>query len=200
MSAAETWTPEAVQQLRDLWARGHSANAIARSINETFPGAELTKNAVIGKARRLGLVARPSPIRAPVAETPADVVAKAATMRGNGLSIKRIAKTLKISPKRVNAATGRNLVKRAEPETLPLFPPGFWMDLAPRPVVAPVPAPVTNVVQFPAVGRCCWLDGESPKTFRQCEAMAVRNGRPPYSYCEEHRRIAYVSRQQGAVA
>ena len=50
------WTEEAIGQLRILWAEGHSTAEIGRRMG-------ISKNAVVGKAHRLGLVARPSPIR-----------------------------------------------------------------------------------------------------------------------------------------
>jgi len=51
------WTDERIEQLRQLWAEGRSASEIA----ETLGG--VTRNAVIGKAHRLGLSGRPSPIK-----------------------------------------------------------------------------------------------------------------------------------------
>jgi len=50
------WTAEMVSTLRKLWALGLSASQIAKQI----PG--VTKNSVIGKAHRLRLDKRPSPI------------------------------------------------------------------------------------------------------------------------------------------
>ena len=50
------WTAEVVARLRALWAEGHSTAEIGRRMG-------LSKNAVIGKAHRLVLPARPSPIR-----------------------------------------------------------------------------------------------------------------------------------------
>jgi GcrA cell cycle regulator len=50
------WTPEAIERLRALWAEGHSTAEIGRRMG-------ITKNAVVGKAHRLNLSARPSPIR-----------------------------------------------------------------------------------------------------------------------------------------
>lgn len=44
------WTPERIITLTDLWGHHHTASQIA-----TICGGGLTKNAVIGKARRLGL-------------------------------------------------------------------------------------------------------------------------------------------------
>jgi hypothetical protein len=50
------WTEERVDQLTQLWIEGLSASEIGRRL-------EVSKNAVIGKAHRLGLPSRPSPIK-----------------------------------------------------------------------------------------------------------------------------------------
>jgi hypothetical protein len=50
------WTDEAIAHLRRLWGEGLSTNAIAQQMH-------MTKNAVVGKAHRLGLSARPNPIK-----------------------------------------------------------------------------------------------------------------------------------------
>ncbi|MEA2782597.1 MAG: GcrA cell cycle regulator [Rhodospirillaceae bacterium] len=51
------WTNERIEELRRLWTQGQTASRIA----ELLGG--ITRNAVIGKAHRLGLRGRPSPIR-----------------------------------------------------------------------------------------------------------------------------------------
>jgi len=50
------WTDELTAELRVLWAEGLSTAAIGRRLN-------ISKNAVVGKAHRLNLPARPSPIK-----------------------------------------------------------------------------------------------------------------------------------------
>ena len=50
------WTSGAIDQLRALWAEGLSTAEIGRRMG-------VTKNAIVGKAHRLDLPARPSPIR-----------------------------------------------------------------------------------------------------------------------------------------
>ena len=50
------WTEEIIARLRALWAEGHSTAEIGRRMG-------ISKNAVVGKAHRLQLTARPSPIR-----------------------------------------------------------------------------------------------------------------------------------------
>jgi hypothetical protein len=52
------WTSERAAMLRQLWAAGLSCSVIADRINARFPGAALTKNAVVGKVQRLGLKPR----------------------------------------------------------------------------------------------------------------------------------------------
>jgi GcrA cell cycle regulator len=53
---APLWTAEMVALLRRLWAEGHSTANIGQKMG-------VSKNAVVGKAHRLGLEPRPSPIR-----------------------------------------------------------------------------------------------------------------------------------------
>ena len=50
------WTAQAIEQLKALWAEGHSTAEIGRRMG-------VSKNAIVGKAHRLNLPARPSPIR-----------------------------------------------------------------------------------------------------------------------------------------
>lgn len=50
------WTPERIEELTQLWNAGHSASTIGKQLG-------VSKNAVVGKAHRLKLPARPSPIR-----------------------------------------------------------------------------------------------------------------------------------------
>ena len=52
-----SWTEEQVSTLQLLWAEGLSASQIAQRLGT------VTRNAVIGKAHRLGLASRPSPIK-----------------------------------------------------------------------------------------------------------------------------------------
>ena len=54
------WTDERVDKLKALWKKGLSASQIAEELGEN-----ITRNAVIGKAHRLGLSSRPSPVKKP---------------------------------------------------------------------------------------------------------------------------------------
>lgn len=59
------WTDEKVEQLRQLWAQGLTANEIAKKL-------DVTKNAIVGKVHRLCLTARPSPIKSKNPEQPVE--------------------------------------------------------------------------------------------------------------------------------
>ena len=50
------WNEDVIGRLRELWAEGHSTAEIGRRLG-------VSKNAIVGKAHRLELPARPSPIR-----------------------------------------------------------------------------------------------------------------------------------------
>ena len=76
------WTPELIEQLKGQWALGLSITQIGKNLG-------LTRNAVVGKAHRLGLSKRESPIQksttprpqpAPVIAPPVTVPAMAAAV------------------------------------------------------------------------------------------------------------------------
>lgn len=52
------WTDERIALLKDCWESGMTASQIAERLGEG-----VSRNAVIGKAHRLGLKARPSPVK-----------------------------------------------------------------------------------------------------------------------------------------
>jgi GcrA cell cycle regulator len=52
-----SWTDERIERLKELWSQGMTASQIADELGT------ISRNAVIGKAHRLGLQARPSPVK-----------------------------------------------------------------------------------------------------------------------------------------
>ena len=155
------WTAEAIDQLRAFWAEGHSTAEIGRRMG-------ISKNAVVGKAHRLNLPARPSPIRR---EAEGDAAPRPVPQ-----------------PRRCPARPRRPPHRRAGGRAAP--PAG-----SPAPVAAPVvaaPPPQAMVVRpFPRASArsCCWPLGE-PGTpdFRFCTGKAT----PGKPYCAEHASVAYV--------
>lgn len=53
-----SWTDERIDQLKTMWTKGMTASQIAEELGG------VSRNAVIGKAHRLGLQSRPSPVKA----------------------------------------------------------------------------------------------------------------------------------------
>lgn len=66
------WTDERIDQLKSLWEKGLTASQIADDLGG------VSRNAVIGKAHRLGLKSRPSPVKSADAKAPAKKPAPAA--------------------------------------------------------------------------------------------------------------------------
>lgn len=52
-----SWTDERIERLKELWSKGITASQIADELGG------VSRNAVIGKAHRLGLQSRPSPVK-----------------------------------------------------------------------------------------------------------------------------------------
>ncbi|MFN4095988.1 MAG: GcrA family cell cycle regulator [Sphingomonas sp.] len=68
-----SWTDERIETLRKMWDSGLTATQIAEELGG------VSRNAVIGKAHRLGLASRPSPVKANTTEVkPAPAPAAAA--------------------------------------------------------------------------------------------------------------------------
>jgi len=53
-----SWTDDRIDTLRTMWEKGMTASQIAEALGD------VSRNAVIGKAHRLGLQSRPSPVKA----------------------------------------------------------------------------------------------------------------------------------------
>jgi GcrA cell cycle regulator len=60
-----SWTDERIERLKELWSQGITASQIADELGG------VSRNAVIGKAHRLGLQSRPSPVKPNEPETEA---------------------------------------------------------------------------------------------------------------------------------
>jgi GcrA cell cycle regulator len=175
------WTDEVIDQLRALWAEGHSTAEIGRRLG-------VTKNAIVGKAHRLDLAARPSPIRR---EPDAAPPRRSVVRRLEG-------PTLPPLPSAV-ADPGLSTLGETSAAPAPARPPVVARPAAqppPRPVVlAPRPAPPPpRPVPVPPrpygrVVTCCWPLGEpGTREFRFCDVPS-EPGRP---YCEDHVKVAYV--------
>jgi len=156
------WNGETIATLRKLWVEGLSIREIEKRTG-------WSKNAIVGKAHRLDLPARPSPIKRgePGAEP----------------------KPQPQPPKRAGKSTLPPLppLPPAPPSPAPLPPPVHH---------PPPPAPHNPVATPPRwrgrIEECCWPIGEpGSRGFRYCDAP-TEPGRP---YCSEHFNLSRLSRK-----
>lgn len=149
------WTAEAIERLKALWAEGHSTAEIGRRMG-------ISKNAVVGKAHRLNLPARPSPIRRDAVPRPAPVPR---------------------APRPMPAA------RQVPPPMLRAAPVAVAPVVAAAPAAPVVRAfPAAARPRFGSRS-CCWPIGEPGTSgFRFCGADPMA-GKP---YCTEHAALAYV--------
>ena len=192
------WSEEIIAQLKDLWAEGLSTAEIGRRLS-------ITKNAVVGKAHRLGLPPRPSPIRrngskpkaaADKTEQPTPSTPEAPPARATGV-------TAPSAPPTQPAAAAPTMAPVAEPAT-PIAaapaPTGADDKTVRKEKAAPVvrsaakPKTLLRSISDPEPQKrrgpsCCWPIGD-PGTpgFHFCGATPI----PGKPYCEEHAQIAYV--------
>jgi GcrA cell cycle regulator len=61
--SGNVWTDERLEELKKLWTQGLSISQIGEALG-------VSRNAIAGKAHRMGLPKRPSPISKPKAEKP----------------------------------------------------------------------------------------------------------------------------------
>ncbi len=150
-----SWTEDRVSLLKKLWGDGHTAAEIAKRLGG------VTRNAVIGKAHRLKLSSRVSPIQQN--KKPAN---KNVKRRNNKVSTDKAKKAQSISDtvkvKDIDNVGKQDLSVDTSKELYNL------MDLKPR--------------------MCRWPYGDPKESgFGFCGDRAV-SGIP---YCEEHAKIAY---------
>lgn len=158
------WNEETIGCLRQFWQDGHSTAEIGRRMG-------ITKNAVVGKAHRLMLAPRPSPIRRDLPD--GHVPRRSAPRRATG-------PTLPAPNLPPVAASAPPAAVRAVP------PPQQHMPSPQAPVqLRAVPAPRAAV----RVSTCCWPIGDpGTASFRFCDDGAMA-GKP---YCAQHAALAYV--------
>lgn len=197
------WSGAVVSDLRALWAEGHSTAEIGRRLG-------VSKNAVIGKAHRLELPNRPSPL------VPGSGSRSSPKRVGSGnsgtrpMNIRAPKRTL---PAVGSAETARRIAvmlvgsgppatpepyldPRRVPEPVPVAPepspaPSEHNDEA-LPPATPVEASRPVLVRDRAARRCEFLRGKS-KPWVRCEGVIERLGQLE-SWCEECRKVVFEKR------
>ena len=185
-----SWTDERIEQLKELWSKGMTASQIADDLGG------VSRNAVIGKAHRLGLQSRPSPVKP---NEPAPAKAKQSAPE----PATEPAPTPRQQPSPQPAASATPAERAApEPRVVSVGPGGFLRQgpgdqqppLPPAPPRRLVPAkPSADIADKTSLldlneKICKWPIGHPGEPdFHFCGKQA----NPGFPYCVEHCGVAY---------
>jgi GcrA cell cycle regulator len=197
-----SWTEERIERLKKMWHDGATASQIADELGG------VSRNAVIGKAHRLGLEQRPSPVK-PGEEKEAKKSALASGPAAAAPKIAPKADALKATPAAATPATPPSQpaapAQRLSPQELQYrsIGPGGFIRQGPGEQQAPIPpAPPRRLVPAkpsPEVADktslldlndriCKWPIGHPGEPdFHFCGQPA----NPGFPYCVEHCGVAY---------
>jgi GcrA cell cycle regulator len=200
-----SWTDERIERLKTLWTQGMTASQIADELGG------VSRNAVIGKAHRLGLQARPSPVKANEPEEAAPPVKTkvAKPAAGPKTAPAAPAAEAKVEPQktaRVSQTPAPAAPATAAPSPQPQvrsIGPGGFVRQGPSDQQAPIPpAPPRRLVPAkpsPEIADktglldlnekiCKWPIGHPGEPdFHFCG----RPANPGFPYCVEHCGVAY---------
>jgi GcrA cell cycle regulator len=170
-----SWTDERVETLTKMWKDGRSAAEIAKELGG------VTRNAVIGKAHRLGLSGRSSPIKKK-AKDDTKKTAKTTTAKKTAAAKKPAAKKKAGGEKKVASAAQQKIIAEAIKEA-----------------VAEVDRELEGGVALLDLTEklCRWPIGDPQESdFHFCGLASM----PNLPYCEEHAAEAYQTprKQQGS--
>lgn len=172
-----SWTDERINTLKKMWKEGKSAAEIAKTL-----GKGVTRNAVIGKAHRMGLSGRPSPIKKPAppkkeaakAKEKPQAAPKAAAPAPKKTAAAPAAKSQPVPPSREAAEE----LKKMEREAPQIGGGVALIDLTER--------------------MCKWPIGDPRDADFSFCGRGIRVGTP---YCAEHAAMAYqTSSRRGGTA
>src|SRR5690348_17070807 len=157
------WSAEQIDQLRTLWDEGElSAAQIGVALGFGPDG----KNKVIGKAHRLGLRAKPSPITHWTEGWTEVRMARLRQMKASYCSQRYMARQLGISVSAVQKQVtrmGLGVALISGVTIVHSLPPLKSLASREMVMVKPVPKPVAVVVKKPvpvaSFGACCWVTG-----------------------------------------
>ena len=183
-----SWTDERIDQLKAMWEKGLTASQIADELGG------VSRNAVIGKAHRLGLQSRPSPVKpneapkkaapvrkpAPEAEAPKP----AAPVQHSAPAPARPAPSVAPAPAQSAAAPAADAPAPAPQPRIISVGPGGFLRQGPGDQQAPIPpAPPRRLVPAkpsPEIaGKTTLLD----LTERICKWPMGHPGEPDFHFC-----------------
>ena len=194
-----SWTDERIDRLKKMWSDGATASQIADELGG------VSRNAVIGKAHRLGLDARPSPVKAgEEKDKKSPAAAPKAAPRAESSARRAPAAAPSDGDEEVAPRPPRT-PQRPQPEGMQFrsIGPGGFVRQGPGDTQAPIPpAPPRRLVPAKPSAEvanktglldlndriCKWpLGHPGEPDFHFCGAPA----NPGFPYCVEHCGVAY---------
>ncbi|ALR21307.1 GcrA family cell cycle regulator [Sphingobium baderi] len=186
-----SWTDERIDQLKAMWEKGLTASQIAEELGG------VSRNAVIGKAHRLGLQSRPSPVKAneapkkpaaPRKPAPAAAPAPEAAPRAAAPAPQpapvRAAATPAPAPSGAAAATPSQPAA-PQPRIISVGPGGFLRQ-GPGDQQAPIPpAPPRRLVPAKPSPEIADKTSLLDLTERICKWPLGHPGEPDFHFCGE---------------
>jgi GcrA cell cycle regulator len=199
-----SWTDERIDRLKKMWTQGATASQIADELGG------VSRNAVIGKAHRLGLDARPSPVK-PGEEKEKKPAAAAAAPAA---STAKAAPRAEAPAPRAAAPVADGAAEPARPARTPQRPqsdniqyrsigPGGFIRQGPGDTQAPIPpAPPRRLVPAKPSAEVADKTGLLELNDRICKWPLGHPGEPDFHfcgqpanpgfpYCVEHCGVAY---------
>ncbi|MGR4893086.1 GcrA family cell cycle regulator [Sphingopyxis sp. LARHCG72] len=187
-----SWTDERIESLRTMWEKGLTASQIADELGG------VSRNAVIGKAHRLGLKSRPSPVKATEkvakpAKAPAPAVPRPAAPapRAAAPVAPRPVAPLRPEPKppvdapEADAASGDAPPKADTPRIVSIGPGGFIRQ-GPGDQQAPIPpAPPRRLVPAKPSPEIADKTTLLDLNDRICRWPMGHPGEPDFHFCGE---------------
>ncbi|NYF32355.1 GcrA family cell cycle regulator [Sphingopyxis sp. JAI108] len=185
-----SWTDERIEQLRSMWEKGLTASQIADELGG------VSRNAVIGKAHRLGLKSRPSPVKAtekvakPVKAAAPKPAAPAATPRPAApVAPRPVAAAPRPEPKPAAPASNEDGVEAAPKPDAPRIVsigPGGFIRQGPGDQQAPIPpAPPRRLVPAKPSPEIAEKTSLLDLNDRICRWPMGHPGEPDFHFCGE---------------
>ncbi len=191
-----SWTEERIERLKKMWHDGATASQIADELGG------VSRNAVIGKAHRLGLEARPSPVKAGEdKDSPKKAAAKAAAPKAarpaKAPPPSAAAHAAEVAPADAPAGDGPDLPAEqpaprrpaGAPETTLQYRsvgPGGFIRQGPGDTQAPIPpAPPRRLVPAKPSAEVADKTGLLDLNDRICRWPIGHPGEPDFHFCGE---------------
>jgi GcrA cell cycle regulator len=194
-----SWTEERIDRLKAMWAKGATASQIADELGG------VSRNAVIGKAHRLGLESRPSPVKPgeekgkkatpkPVAAAPKKVPAVPAPRATVAKAPPAAASAAEVSPGDAPAGPGPKFSSGTpqRPQPMQLDPnmqyrsvgPGGFIRQGPGDTQAPIPpAPPRRLVPAKPSPEVADKTSLQDLNDRICRWPMGHPGEPDFHFC-----------------